>query len=122
MDNVPKWRLDGGWEYLPITEALRGAGIEEIEVLFGRRNNKVAQFLSICPIVELCLEAERHPGDRVEKCLWDQNGLFLWDHRGKGRRRRRVQRSWVGWGDGTTNPRVTRKRDNPLKVIWNSIP
>ena len=38
----------------------------------------VAQFISTRPIIDLCLEVERHPGDRVAKRWWDKKELVFW--------------------------------------------
>ena len=40
--NIPKIWPDGGWEYPPIAEALREAGIKDLEVYIRRRQNTVA--------------------------------------------------------------------------------
>ena len=57
----------GKGENLLIEEALREVGIEELEVYIQRSQNTVAQFISTRPIVDLCMEAERCPGNRVTK-------------------------------------------------------
>ena len=67
LGKLPKRRTDGGWEYPPIAEALREAGIKDLEVYIRRRQNTVAQFISIQTIIYFCLKAERCPGDRVPK-------------------------------------------------------
>ena len=41
-------------------------GLEEIEVYIGRQNNTVVWYISIKPIMDLCLEAEICLGSRVE--------------------------------------------------------
>ena len=61
----------------PIAEALREAGLKELELYIRRRNNMVVQFIAIRPIMDLCLEAERRPGVRVQKWWWYQDGLQL---------------------------------------------
>ena len=62
-----KKRLDGVWDYPPIAESLWGAGIEEIEVYIGRRQNMVDQFILNWTIMDLCLKVERRPGDMFGK-------------------------------------------------------
>ena len=56
-------------------EALKEVGIEELEVYIIRRKITVTKFISTRTIMELCLEAERHPVDRVTKMWWEQDGL-----------------------------------------------
>ena len=61
----------------PIAEALREAGLKELELYTRRRNNMVVQFIATRPIMDLCLEAERRPGIRFPKWRWYQDGLRI---------------------------------------------
>ena len=61
----------------PIAEALREAGLKELELYIRRRNNMVVQFIAIRPIMDLFMEAERRPGVRVQKWWWYQDILQL---------------------------------------------
>ena len=47
--------------YTPIGAALEMVGLEEIRVYIARRQNMVAQYIATCPIMDLCLAAERNP-------------------------------------------------------------
>ena len=69
---LPNWRQDGVWDYNLILEALQEAGLEEIKVYIGRWNNTMAQFIGTRPIMDLYLEVERRPVDRVAKWWWDR--------------------------------------------------
>ena len=48
----------------------------------------MSHLISNGPILELCIEAERHPGAWVEKRWWDQEGIDLagvWEEAVAGR-------------------------------------
>ena len=74
--------LYGGWEYPPIVEALREAGIKELYVYIPQRHKMVAHLIATQTIMNLCMEAKRRPGDRVAKRLWEQDVLQLLVARG----------------------------------------
>ena len=40
-----------------------------------RSQNKVAQFISTRPIMDLCLEVEQIPGQRVSNWWWEKDGV-----------------------------------------------
>ena len=48
-----------------------------VETYVSRCHKTVAQFIAIRPIVDLCLEVERHPGSRVARRWREQDGLYL---------------------------------------------
>ena len=57
-----------------------------MEVYIGSQHNVVSQYIVNRPIMDLCLEEERHPGKRVEKWWWENPGLRLvisWDNNKK---------------------------------------
>ena len=68
----------------PNSGGAKGAGLEELEVYIGIRHNTVVNFITTFPIMDLWLEAERRPGDRVMKLWWGQYGLWLAGARGWG--------------------------------------
>ena len=43
----------------------------------ARRQNTVAQFIATRPIMDICLAAERSPGERVSHRWWYQDNLDL---------------------------------------------
>ena len=61
---VPKRQHDGTWLYPPIGVALETVGLEDIGVYSARRQNMVTQYIATCPIMDLCLSAERNLGLR----------------------------------------------------------
>ena len=67
----PKYQRDGTWVYTPIGVDLAMVGLEEIGVYIACRQNKVVQYLAARPIMDLCLLAERKPGLRLSRILWE---------------------------------------------------
>ena len=63
--------------YPPIGAALEMVGLEEIGVYIARRHNMVAQYIATCPIMELCLAAERTLGIRLSKRWWEHPALDI---------------------------------------------
>ena len=56
----------GGWFYRHLEDAIAEAGLQEMETYVSGRQNIVAQYIATRPIMDLCLEAKRRPGPRVE--------------------------------------------------------
>ena len=61
----------------PLGEAMREAGLEEVETYITQRQNTAAQYIATRPILDLCEEAERRPGAGVSKRWWEQVGINL---------------------------------------------
>ena len=59
---VPGHQLEGTWVYQTIGEVLETVGLYEIGVYITCRQNMVSQYITTCPIMKLCLAAERRPG------------------------------------------------------------
>ena len=53
------------------------AGFEGIREYITRRQNTVAQYISMRPILDLHERSARRPGDRVSWRWWEQAGLDL---------------------------------------------
>ena len=79
--NHPKCSVAGRWIYPPPDEAMKAVGLEEAETYVLCRHNTVAQYITTCPILELCLAVERRLIARVSTRWWEQAGLEL----GQGR-------------------------------------
>ena len=58
--------------YPPLSEALEETGLQEVETYISRRQNTVAHFIAVRPIMDLCMAAERRPGLRISKRWWEQ--------------------------------------------------
>ena len=58
----PRRQADGTWEFSPLGDAMRAAGLEEIETYVSRRQSTVAQYIATRPIIDLCLDTERIMG------------------------------------------------------------
>ena len=73
----PQRGLDGRWVYTLLEEAIENARLQEVDKNVSIHQNIVTQFISIRPIMDLCLAAERRMGARVSNWWWDQEGLDL---------------------------------------------
>ena len=51
--------------------------MQEVETYIYHRLNKVAQFIAIRTIMDLFMVAEKRPGTRVSKRLWEQYGVDM---------------------------------------------
>ena len=60
-----KCQQDRTWVYTPIGAALEMVGLEDIDPYISCRQNTVAQYISTCPIMDLCLVAERKTVQRL---------------------------------------------------------
>ena len=56
---------------------MREAGMEEMDTYIYRRQNTADQYIVTWTILDLFLEVGKHPGERVVKWWWDQEGLSL---------------------------------------------
>ena len=74
---VPKRQRDGKWLYPPIGAALEMVVLEEIGVYIARRQNMVAQYIAIRPIMDLCLAAEKNPKMCLYMRWWEQTALDI---------------------------------------------
>ena len=62
MGNMFWRRTEGTWEYPTLVDAMRSLGLEEITMNISRLKKTVAQYVSTCPIMDLCLYTERRLG------------------------------------------------------------
>ena len=65
---IPQSRPYGIYNQPPLAEAKQEAGIKEMEVCIGRRQNTVVQYIFARPIMELYLESDR-PGGKGRKAV-----------------------------------------------------
>ena len=68
-------RRDGKWQYLPLAGATKDAGIVRVRTSVLQRQNTVAQFVAMQPILALCEGTERQGGTRVPQRWWEQTGI-----------------------------------------------
>ena len=78
-----KVRKDGTCYYPSLAGALKETGTVRIWNLILRRQSRVAQFIAMQPILDLCEKATRWPGERVARGWWKQSGI---DWKGAGER------------------------------------
>ena len=57
------------------------AGIEELGIYILRSQNKLSQYIANRPILYLCLEAYKRPGDQVYTRWWEQVGMVIFGTR-----------------------------------------
>ena len=114
----PKRQRDGTWVYTPIGAELAMLGLEEIGVYIARHQNTVTQYIPTCPIMDLCLAAERRPGMQLSWRWWENPDLYI-----LGIRAGTQQRRWRGkqgksnrseiesriWKDGRRYNEITRR-------------
>ena len=73
----PNQREHGGWEYpLPET-AMEEAGFEDMGAYVLKRQNTVAQYITMWPIMDLCKKPVRRPGQWFARRWWYQEILDL---------------------------------------------
>ena len=80
------------WVYLPLSEAMDKAGLQEVENYVSLHQNTVEQFIDTRPIMDLFLAVKRHPGSLLANMWWEQEGLDL--------ERMRVEDQEAEWEEG----------------------
>ena len=114
----PKCQLDGTWVYPPIGEALVTVLLDEIGMYIAFHQNTVTQYIPTCPIMDLCLAAERRPVMQLYWRWWENPDLYI-----LGIRAGTQQRRWRGkqgksnrseiesriWKDGRRYNEMTRR-------------
>ena len=60
----------GEWEYPPIGEALNEAGMETIDVYIKRRPNRLAEYVALHPVFDLCMNSTRETGSSPRRKWW----------------------------------------------------
>ena len=63
----PRRQKDRSWEYPPLAETTREAGMVRIRTYITRRQNTVAQYIATRTILDLCEQATQQPGARVSR-------------------------------------------------------
>ena len=74
---VPKHQQDGTWVYPPIGAALAMVGLDNIGVYIKFHHNTVAQYIVTCPVVYLCLAAERRPVMQLSRRWWEKPAMNI---------------------------------------------
>ena len=72
---LPRRGRDGKWQYLPLAGATKDAGIVRARTSVLQRQNTVAQFVAMRPILVLCEGTERRGGTRFPQRWWEQTGI-----------------------------------------------
>ena len=68
---------EGGWDYPPLESSMEEEGFEEIGVYIQKRQNTVAQYIVMRPIMDLYEKYLQRPGSWVSWGWWEQEGLGL---------------------------------------------
>ena len=74
---VTKRQLDSTWVYPTIGEALVTIRLDYIGVYIARLQNTVAQYIVTCPVMDLCLAAERRLGMRLLQRCWEHPNIYI---------------------------------------------
>ena len=64
--------LDRRWLYPPLAEAMAEVVLQEVDTYVSHHHNKVVQYITNRPIMNLCLVVDRRLDTRVLKRWWDQ--------------------------------------------------
>ena len=56
---------------------MAASGLEEVDTYVLCQHNTITQYVTTCPILEMCLVGERLPGTRVAWWWWDKEGINL---------------------------------------------
>ena len=73
----PRRKKYGSWDYPPLAEALGEAGLEGVWNLITQKQNTVAQYIAMRPILDLCERATWRTGARLSQRWWEQAGIDL---------------------------------------------
>ena len=73
----PRRQGGGSWAYPPSEEAIGESGFKGIRKCFMRRQNTVAKYIVIQPILYLCERSNQRPGVRVYWWWWEQSSTHL---------------------------------------------
>ena len=73
----PKCQQYETWLYPPIGVELEMVRLDDIGVYITYHQNTVAQYIAPCPIMDLCLEAERNLILRLSSRFWEQPALGI---------------------------------------------
>ena len=57
VGKLPQKQADETWECHPLGDRMRAAGLEEIGTYIYRKNNTVARYISVFPIMGVCMDA-----------------------------------------------------------------
>ena len=81
---MPRWRVEGTWEYPPLGDAMRAYGIKEIETYISRLNSMVVQYIATHPIMYLCLDMGSRPVLQAPKRLGNRRAWYSHGGRRQG--------------------------------------
>ena len=66
---------DGDWHYPSLEGAMQEAGLTDIQTSILKRQNTVAQYIAMRPLLDLCEGARAREGAKVPLRWWDQAGI-----------------------------------------------
>ena len=66
---------DGDWHYPSLEGAMQEAGLTDIRTSILKRQNTVAQYIAMRPLLDLCEGARAREGAKVPLRWWDQAGI-----------------------------------------------
>ena len=73
----PRLQKCRSWKYPPLVGAIREAVMVGIRKSITRRQNTVAQYIAMRPVLDLCEQATRRPGVQVSWRWLEQAGIDL---------------------------------------------
>ena len=66
---------DGKWYYPSLEGAMKEVGLTDVHTFINRRQNTVAHYISMRPLLDLCEGATQREEARVTLRWWDQSGI-----------------------------------------------
>ena len=75
MGRQPQRGWGGKWSYPSLEGATKEAEFKKIRESITNRQNTVAQYITIQPLLDLCKGAKQIGGLRVSRRWWDQKGI-----------------------------------------------
>ena len=71
----PRRGRDGKWHYPSLEGAMKEAELTDVHTSIQRRQNTVAQYIAMRPLLDLCEGARQREGARVTLRWWEQSGI-----------------------------------------------
>ena len=80
----PQRGWDGKWFYPYLEGATKEAGFTDVRTSINRRQNTVAQYIAMRPLLDLCEGTTQRGGARATMRWWDQKGIDWGKEKSRG--------------------------------------
>ena len=75
MGRQPRRGKDGKWFKPPLEGAMKEAGFKDVRTSINTRQNRIAQYITTQPLLDLCEGTTQIGGASVAMGWWDQKGI-----------------------------------------------